>query len=134
MSAFDFEPAFGGNNSVSAGNVSGNTGVVGPITSGTSGGFNWTNTLKSFGEIAVPIATGLIQANQTKVANKAAAKEAERQAAMQAEYLRAQLAAQANANASGNTSGKMPTWLWPVAAVVGVVVLIGVFMRTSAAK
>ena len=129
MSAFDFEPAFGGNNTVSAGTVSGQ---ATPITapSGTSGGFNWTNTLKTVADIAAPIATNLIAANQQKAANKAAAKQAEREAARQAEYLRAQLAAQAQN--PGNTSGKMPAWLMPVVAVVGVVVLAFVFLGRRA--
>lgn len=134
---FSFTPAFGGNNSVSAGNVSGNTGVVGPTvtpSSGVSGGFSWTNTLNNLGQIAVPIATGLINANATKAANKAAAKQAEREAQMQAEYLRAKIAAEAANNGNANAS-KMPAWLLPVGGLLllGGLVLV-LFRRPASSK
>jgi hypothetical protein len=129
MSVFDFEPAFGGNNSVSAGTVTGmSTDITAPKPSGTSGGFSWGNTLNILAGIAAPIATGFINANAQKAANKAAAKQADREAAMQAEYLRAQIAAQA-ANAGNTGAGKMPAWLIPAAAGLAAVGLIFVLLR-----
>lgn len=127
MSAFNFEPAFGGNNTVSAGTVSGQATSI-TARSGTSDGFSWSNALNTFAGIAAPIATGYFNANAQKAANKAAAKQAEANAATQAEYLRAQLAAQA-ANAGNTGASKMPAWLIPAAAGLAAVGLLFVLLR-----